>query len=157
MIPASLSHPNPHSHPFVGTVEHLGRRYDVTCHVSHDGIEYVGRLWFNEEGTDADAGLPDRSAIPGRTREDVLDYARRLTPRDLILRYRRAVSERRRYFKLRHETDEILAKIRYLNQIAISVRRGLLDEAGANQEIDLTERQLHESIERLRHNAGIEG
>ena len=157
MIPASLSHPNPHPRPFVGTVEHLGRRYDVTCHVSHDGIEYVGRLWFNEEGTDADAGLPDRSAIPGRTREDVLDYARRLTPRDLILRYRRAVSERRRYFKLRHETDEILAKIRYLNQIAISVRRGLLDEAGANQEIDLTERQLHESIERLRHNAGIEG
>jgi len=150
MIPASLTHTH------VGSIEHLGRRYDVTCRVSHDGIEYVGRLWFNEEGT-VESGLPDRGAIPGRTREDVLDYARRLTPRDLILRYRRAVSERRRYFKLRHETDEILAKIRYLNQISISVRRGLLDEAGANQEIDVTERQLHESIERLRHNAGIEG
>lgn len=150
MIPAFLDHTH------VGSIEHLGRRYDVSCRVSHDGIEYVGRLWFNEEGT-AESGLPDRGAIPGRTREDVLDYARRLTPRDLILRYRRAVSERRRYFKLRHETDEILAKIRYLNQISISVRRGLLDEAGANQEIDATERQLHESIERLRHNAGIEG
>lgn len=150
MIPASLTHTH------VGSIEHLGRRYDVTCRVSHDGIEYVGRLWFNEEGT-ADSGLPDRGAIPGRTREDVLDYARRLTPRDLILRYRRAVSERRRYFKLRHETEDILAKIRYLNQISISVRRGLLDEAGANQEIDVTERQLHESIERLRNNAGIEG
>lgn len=150
MIPASLTHTH------VGSIEHLGRRYDVTCCVSHDGIEYVGRLWFNEEGT-AESGLPDRGAIPGRTREDVLDYARRLTPRDLILRYRRAVSERRRYFRLRHETDEILAKIRYLNQISISVRRGLLDEAGANQEIDATERQLHESIERLRNNAGIEG
>lgn len=150
MIPASLTHTH------VGSIEHLGRRYDVTCRVSHDGIEYVGRLWFNEEGT-AESGLPDRGAIPGRTREDVLDYARRLTPRDLVLRYRRAVSERRRYFKLRHETDEILAKIRYLNQISISVRRGLLDEAGANQEIDATERQLHESIERLRHTAGIEG
>lgn len=150
MIPASLTHTH------VGSIEHLGRRYDVTCRVSHDGIEYVGRLWFNEEGT-ADNGLPDRGAIPGRTREDVLDYARRLTPRDLILRYRRAVSERRRYFKLRHETEDILAKIRYLNQISISVRRGLLDEAGANQEIDVTERQLHESIERLRNNAGIEG
>ena len=150
MIPASLDHTH------VGSIEHLGRRYDVSCRVSHDGIEYVGRLWFNEEGT-AESGLPDRGAIPGRTREDVLDDARRLTPRDLILRYRRAVSERRRYFKLRHETDEILAKIRYLNQISISVRRGLLDEAGANQEIDATERQLHESIERLRHNAGIEG
>ena len=150
MIPASLTH------SYVGSMEHLGRRYDVTCRVSHDGIEYVGRLWFNEEGT-AESGLPDRGVIPGRTREDVLDYARRLTPRDLVLRYRRAVSERRRYFRLRHETDEILAKIRYLNQISISVRRGLLDEAGANQEIDVTERQVHESIERLRHNAGIEG
>ncbi len=151
MIPASFTH------PYVGSIEHLGQRYDVTCRVSHDGIEYVGRLWFNEEGTAAESGLPDRSAIPGRTRDDVLDYARRLTPRDLILRYRRAVSERRRYFRLRHATDDILAKIRYLNQIAISVRRGLLDEAGANQEIDVTERHLHESIERLRHNAGIEG
>lgn len=150
MIPASLTR------SYVGSIEHHGRRYDVTCRVSHDGIEYVGRLWFNEEGT-AESGLPDRGVIPGRTREDVLDYARRLTPRDLILRYRRAVSERRRYFRLRHETDEILAKIRYLNQISISVRRWLLDEAGANQEIDVTERQLHESIERLRHNAGIEG
>jgi len=156
MIPASPTHPDAHPYPHVGSIEHLGRRYDVTCHISHDGIEYVGRLWFNEAET-AESGLPDRGTIPGRTREDVLDYARRLTPRDLVLRYRRAVSERRRYFKLRHETDEILAKIRYLNQISISVRRGLLDEAGANQEIDVTERQLHESIERLRHNAGIEG
>jgi hypothetical protein len=28
--------------------------------------------------------------------------------------------------------------------------------AGAKQEIELTERQLHECVDRIRHNAGIE-
>ena len=148
MIQASLTH----SH--LGSIEHLGRRYDVTCRVGYDGIEYIGRLWFVENGSD-DGGLPDRSSVPGRTREEVLERARTFTPRELLLRYRRAVSEKRRFLRLRRETTEILAKIRYLNQIATSVREGLLDEDGANQEIDLTERQLHECIERLRHNAGI--
>lgn len=148
MTQASLTH----SH--LGSIEHLGRRYDVTCRVGYDGIEYIGRLWFVEDGSD-DGGLPDRSSIPGRTREEVLERARTFTPRELLLRYRRAVSEKRRFLRLRRETTEILAKIRYLNQIASSVREGLLDEEGANQEIDLTERQLHECIERLRHNAGI--
>lgn len=149
MIPASSTH------PYVGSIEHRGRRFDVTCRIGFDGIEYVGRLWFAEAGTD-DNGLPDRSSIPGRTREDVFERARHFTARELLLRYQRAVSEKRRFLKLRRETNEILAKIRYLNQIATSVRDGLLDEDGANQEIDLTERQLHACIERLRHNAGLE-
>lgn len=143
------------THPYVGAIEHLGRRYDVTCRIGYDGIEYVGRLWFAEEGS-GESGLPDRGVVPGRTREEVLEHAQRFTPRELLLRYRRAVSEKRKFLRLRRETNEILAKIRYLNQIAMSVRDGLLDEEGANQEIELTERQLHESIERLRHNAGVE-
>lgn len=143
------------TYPHIGSIEHLGRRFDVTCRIAYDGIEYLGRLWFSEEGTD-DGGLPDRASVPGRTRDEVLERARGFTPRDLLLRYRRAVSEKRRFFKLRRETDDILAKIRYLNQIAMSMRDGLLDEEGANQEIELTERQLHETIERLRHNAGVE-
>lgn len=146
--------PTSSTHPYIGSIEHLGRRYAVTCRVGFDGIEYVGRIWFAEEGTD-ESGLPDRGAIPGRTRDEVLERARQFTPRELLLRYRRAVSEKRRFLKLRRETNEILAKIRYLNQISISVREGLLDEEGANQEIDATERQLHDCIERLRHNAGI--
>ena len=90
------------------------------------------------------------------TREEVLERARGLAPRDLLLRYRRAVAEKRRFLRLRRETNEILAKIRYLNQIAIAVRDGLLDEEGASQEIELTEQQLHECIALLRHNAGLE-
>ena len=43
-----------------------------------------------------------------------------------------------------------------LNQVAISMRAGLLDVDGAAQEIDLTEKQLHELIDRLRSYAGVE-
>ena len=53
-------------------------------------------------------------------------------------------------------TDEVLVKIRYLNQVAISMRAGLLDVEGAAGEIDLTEKQLHELIDRLAAYAGIE-
>ena len=66
-------------------------------------------------------------------------------------------AEKRQYIRLRRITDDILVKIRYLNQIAISVHGGLLDEEGARQEIELTERQLHECVDRLRHNAGLTG
>ena len=62
----------------------------------------------------------------------------------------------RRYHGLRRLTEEILTKIRYLNQVAISMRAGLLDAEGAAQEIDLTEKQLHDLVNRLRQAAGSE-
>jgi hypothetical protein len=142
--------------PYIATIENQGRRYVVSCRVAFDGIEYVGRLWFAEEEWD-DAGLPDRAAIPGRSRDEVIERAKQFTPHDLTLRHRRALAEKRRFLQLRRVTDDILTKIRYINQIAISMRDGLLDEEGARQEIDLTEKQLHECITRLRHSAGVEG
>jgi len=59
-------------------------------------------------------------------------------------------------FRSRKVTEEVLSKIRYLNQVAISMRAGLLDMDGAAQEIDLTEKQLHELIDRLKSYAGVE-
>ena len=142
--------------PHIATLDYDGRRYNVSCRIAFDGIEYVGRLWFADESWD-DGGLPDRGALPGRTRDEVLSLARRLTQQELLLRYRRAVAEKRRFTGLRKATDEILSKIRYLNQVAISMRAGLLDTEGAAAEIDLTERQLHEIIEKLKGHAGVEG
>jgi len=142
-------------YPVIATVEHQGKQFDVTCRIAFDGIEYVGRLWFAPRGS-GEPGHPDRAALPGRTREAVLALAQQLTPQELDLRYHRALAEKRRYMLLRRVTDEILMKVRYLNQIAISVREGLLDEDGATQEIELTERQLHEFIDRLRMSAGAE-
>lgn len=139
----------------VTTIDHDGRRYNVSVVTQFDGIEYVGRLYFADDAWD-DAGLPDRGPLPGRTRDEVLGLARRLTPQDLVLRYRRAVAEKRRFVGLRRATDDILSKIRYLNQVAISMRAGLLDVEGAAQEIALTERQLHEIVDRLRVFAGVE-
>lgn len=142
--------------PFIASLEYQGRRYNVSCRIDFDGIEYVGRLWFADEAWE-DSGLPDRGSLPGRTHDEVLSLARRLTPQELTLRYRRAVAEKRRFFALRQATDEILAKIRYLNQVSISMRAGLLDAEGAAQEIELTERQLHDCVTRLRNVAGAEG
>jgi hypothetical protein len=142
--------------PHIATLEYDGRRFNVTCKVVFDGIEYVGHLWFADEAWD-DSGVPDRGSLPGRTREEALTLARRLTPQELMLRYRRALAEKRRFTGLRKATEDILEKIRYLNQVAISMRAGLLDSEGAAAEIELTERQLHEIVEKLKMFAGIEG
>jgi hypothetical protein len=141
--------------PYVATIEHEGRRYNVSVRILYDGIEYVGRLWFADETWD-DLGLPDRGALPGRSREEVIAFAKRLAPQELSKRYRRAVAEKRRFLGLRKHTDEILAKIRYLNQVAVSMRAGLLDVEGAAQEIDMTEKQLHGLIDALSEHAGKE-
>ena len=74
----------------------------------------------------------------------------------MIKRHRRALAEKRRFLGLRKHTDEILAKIRYLNQVAVSMRAGLLDVEAAAEEIDLTEKQLHGLIDALAEHAGKE-
>jgi hypothetical protein len=90
--------------PHIATIEVDGRRYNVSCRVVFDGIEYVGRLWFADDSWD-DLGLPDRGAFPGRTKEESIALARRLTPDELERRHRRAVAEKRRFHGLRRATD----------------------------------------------------
>lgn len=65
--------------------------------------------------------------------------------------------QQRQYIRLRQVTNEMLAKIRYLNQIAVTQQRGLLDEDAAAQEFEVTERELHEYVGQLRASAGIVG
>src|SRR3569833_1811243 len=96
--PTHLSH--------IATIEHNGRRCTVVCRISFVGFVFVGRLWFAVEVWTV-AALPDRAAIPGRSRDEVLDQARTLTPSELSLRYRRALAEKRRFLKLRHVTEDI--------------------------------------------------
>jgi hypothetical protein len=141
--------------PHIATIEHDGKRLDVSCRIAFDGIEYVGRLWFADTEL-TDSGLMDRGGLPGRSRDEVVALAQRLTPPELALRYRRALAERRRFFELRRVTDEILTRIRYMNQVSFSMRAGLLDADGAGQELEMTEKQIHELVDQLRLAAGIE-
>ena len=142
--------------PLPTTVGFDGRTYDVAVRVMYDGVEYLGRLWFRERGAGDLSGVPDRGLIPGRTLEEALDYARRFRGDELLHRLQRALSEKRRFLELRTTTDEVLSKIRYLNQLAVAMRAEVLDVEGAAQEIDLTEGQLIELVKQLRTVAGVE-
>jgi hypothetical protein len=140
---------------YLMTLDVDGQRFEADCRITWDGIEYVGRVWFTGE-TKENRRLPDRGALPGRTREEVIALAERLTMDELRLRLSRAQSEKRRFLDLRSVTKEILAKIRYVNQLAVSTHAGLLDVEGAAAEIELTEKQLHELIDMLRKHAGVD-
>ncbi|MGV3708907.1 MAG: hypothetical protein ACO1Q7_08695 [Gemmatimonas sp.] len=139
----------------ISTIDVDEQRLRVTLHVSHDGVEYVGRLWFANTAWE-DAGIPDRGIVPGRTEAEVLALARRLRPDELLQRYRRANAEKRRFHGLRQLTLELLSKVRYLNQVAVSMRSGLLDVDAAQQEIELTERQMIELVKQAKMLAGVE-
>jgi hypothetical protein len=139
----------------IATIGADDRRLTVSLIVAFDGIEHVGRLWFAEEEWE-DQGIPDRGVISGRSLDEVTTAARALTEPELLARHQRATVNKRRYLSLRAVTDEILRKVRYLNQVAVSMRAGLIDLDGAAQEIDFTEHQLHELVARLRDAAGVE-
>ncbi len=141
--------------PHIASFEHDDKRLQVTARVVFDGIEFLGRLWFADEAWE-DAGVPDRGSLSGRTRDEVVARAKELNLEQLAARYRRALAEKRRFRGLRRATEEVLSKIRYLNQVSVSMRAGLLDVEGAAQEIDLTEKQLHELVDRLRAYAGTD-
>ena len=140
----------------LSTVDIDERQVRVSLHIVHDGVEFVGRLWF-AESTWTNSGIPDRGVFPGRTEGEVLALAHRLRPDELIQRYRRANAEKRRFHGLRRLTMEVLSKIRYLNQVAVSMRSGLLDRDAATQEMLLTEQQMVDLVRQARMLAGIEG
>ena len=142
--------------PPIATIDHLGRRFVVTCRIGFDGVEYIGRLWFGPEDG-SEPPMPDRSAVPGRTRDEVLTFAQRFTPQELMVRHRRALAEKRRYLSLRRATDEIIAKVRYMNQLALSMKAGVIDPDGAHQEMLLTEQQIIDVVVKLKDYAGVEG
>jgi hypothetical protein len=149
-----MAHMEEHD-PHIASLDIDGKTYNATVRIAFDGVEYVGRLWFTDDEWD-EAGMPDRGALPGRTRDEVIAAAKSLSTDNLRLRFRRAAADKRRFLGLRRATEEILSKIRYLNQVAVSMRAGLLDVEGAAQEIGMTERQLHELIDDLRAHAGVE-
>jgi hypothetical protein len=134
--------------PHIATIDVEGRRYNVALRIDHDGVEFVGRLWFSDEAWAEDDGIVDQGVLPGRTAELVVNHAQSLGERELVQRYRRALAQRRRFHALRRLTVEVLENIRHLNALATSMRAGLVEMHEAAAEIDLTEDNLHELIDR---------
>src|SRR5687767_16023127 len=126
-----------------------GRVYNVALKTAYDGIEHIGRLWFADASTE-EMGIPDHGAIPGRTVDEAVSLALRLSNDDLMRRFHRAHAEKRRYIKLRRSVDEILAKVKYMNRVAVSMRGGMLDPEAAEQELDLVTDQIQDIVVRLK-------
>ena len=139
----------------VRTIDASGVRVRVQLHITHDGIEYVGRLGFLPEGMDSEDA--DRGALPGREIEDVIARAEALSDEELVHRYKRALAETRRYRALRRTTTDILDKIRQLNEIGVAMRSGLIEADSAADDLMATERSLHALVDGLRDVAGTEG
>lgn len=142
--------------PHVATIDVDGRRYNVALKIDHDGVEFVGRLWFSDEAWADDDGIVDQGVLPGKSADVVVAHAHTLGEHELVQRYRRAVAHRRRFHGMRQVTVEVLENIRHLNALAASMRAGLVDIESAAAEIETTEDRLHELIDRLRHVAGVE-
>ncbi len=140
---------------YLTTVEMDGKTCAVSVRIAYDGIEYIGRLFFADPISGE--GIPDHGAIPGRTVEEAVGFARRLTIEDFTRRYHRARADKRRYTSLRRAIDEMLMKIKYMNRVSINMQNGLLDKDGAKQEIELIQKQLHEMIDRMPGHAATEG
>lgn len=142
--------------PHIATIDVDGRRYNVSLRIEHDGVEFVGRLWFADEAWADDDGFVDQGVVPGQSADLVIGHAQSLGERELVQRYRRAMAQRRRFHALRKLTVEVLESIRHLNALATSMRAGLVDMEEAAAEIDLTEDRLHELVDRVRNVAGVE-
>ena len=133
----------------LGTLKVDGSVHNVSVRISYDGVEYLGQLWFADSVRDVE-GIADYGVVPGRTAEDVLVAAKRLNADDLARRFHRAHAEKRRYIRLRRSVEEILAKVKYMNRVAISMRGGMLDADAAEQELDLVTEQIQDIVSRLK-------
>lgn len=140
----------------IGEVEVDGKMYNVSLRLAYDGIEYIGRLWFADASSDT-IGIPDHGAVPGRSVEEAVEIARKLTAEDLKRRCHRALAEKRRYIRLRRATEDIIVNIKYMNRVAVNMRNGMLDAEGASQELELIRKQIEEIVKTLPSHAGIEG
>jgi hypothetical protein len=132
-----------------------GHSYRVSLHVGFDGIEYIGRLWFID-AKDDQLSFQDHGAVPGFTVQDAVRKAREFSQAELEHRCHRALSEKRRFGSLRKATDEMINQIKYLNQVVINLRGGMLDREGAHEEIQQIQKQILEIVRSLPLHAGVE-
>jgi len=138
----------------VRTITIDGQKYFVSLRVGYDGVEHIGRLLFTDASTEIT--YQDHGSVPGSSVEDAVHKARELSDNQFEQRCHRALSEKRRFGKLRRTTDKMIEKIRYLNRVAIGLEKGLLDPEGGKAELDQAQSELLDIVRTLRLHAGVE-
>lgn len=131
-----------------------GQKYFVSLRVGYDGVEYIGRLMFTDASTEI--FYQDHGGVPGVSVMDAVRKAKEFTDSELRQRCHRALSEKRRFGKLRRATDQMLDKIKYLNRVAVGLEKGTIEREGGNAELDAVQAQLLDIVRQLRMHAGVE-
>ncbi|HEX6626821.1 MAG TPA: hypothetical protein VF105_02600 [Gemmatimonadaceae bacterium] len=139
----------------IRTITMDGRKYNVILRIGYDGVEYVGRLRFTDTAT-PDLSFQDHGSIPGASMLEAVRKAKEFTVKEIEQRLHRALSEKRRFNKLRDATDDMINTIKYLNRLAIDIKKGRLDNDGGKQELEQVQNQLLEIVKTFRHYAGVE-
>jgi len=131
-----------------------GQKYFVSLRVGYDGVEYIGRLMFTDASTEI--FYQDHGGVPGISVIDAVRRASEFTDAQLQQRCHRALSEKRRFGKLRRATDQMIDKIKYLNRVAVGLEKGTIEREGGNAELDAVQAQLLDIVRQLRMHAGVE-
>ena len=138
----------------IRTINIDGQKYYVSLRVGYDGVEYIGRLMFTDASTEI--FYQDHGGVPGISVLDAVRKAKEFTQPQLEQRCHRALSEKRRFGKLRRATDEMIEKIKYLNRVAVGLEKGTIERESGNQELDHVQSELLDIVRKLRLHAGVE-
>lgn len=138
----------------IRTITLDGSKYYVSLRVGYDGVEYLGRLRFTEAATEIT--YQDHGAVHGTSVLDAVGKAKEFSEIEMTQRCYRALSEKRRFSKLRSTTDQMIDKIKHLNRVAIGLEKGIIDPEGGKQELNQVQAQLLEIVRSLKLHAGVE-
>ena len=136
------------------TISIDGQKYFVSLRIRHDGVEHIGRLIFTEASTEI--SYHDHGGVPGVSADEAISKAKAFSEGELVQRCYRALSEKRRFGKLRRATDKMIEKIRQLNRIAIGLEKGIIEPETGKLELDQAQRELLDIVRSLRQHAGVE-
>jgi len=136
------------------TISIDGQKYFVSLRIRHDGVEHIGRLIFTEASTEI--SYHDHGGVPGVSADEAISKAKAFSEGELVQRCYRALSEKRRFGKLRRATDKMIDKIRQLNRIAIGLEKGIIEPETGKLELDQAQRELLDIVRSLRQHAGVE-
>jgi len=128
--------------------------YDVVLRVAFDGVEYVGHLWFTH--VPSKLSYQDHGSVPGISALDAVRKANEYTEREMEQRCYRALSEKRRFNRLRRATDQMIDKIRHLNRVVVGLEKGIVEQESGKKELNEIQGQLLDIVRTLRDHAGVE-